>query len=77
MCAGWRRQKYPVLRQHRLKRPPGTAGTRIVSSQLFQQFFVAVHEPMAAFDLGFGRETFAALTRDLENTPDFRCEFFS
>jgi hypothetical protein len=42
--------------QQALKPAPGAARAQIVAAQFFGQFDVAVHEPFAAFDAGFGWE---------------------
>jgi hypothetical protein len=39
-----------------LKPATGTAGAWIVAPQLLEEFFLAVHDAEAAFDVGFGRE---------------------
>jgi hypothetical protein len=39
--------------QHFLKAPSGAARTQIVSSQLFNQVFIAVNDAAASFYLGF------------------------
>ena len=38
----------------------GAAGAGVVSAELFEELFVAVDDPGAAFYLGFGGEAFAA-----------------
>jgi hypothetical protein len=48
--------------QHRLKLPPGAARTWVVSSELFNQFLVAVHNPVSAL-----------YTRFAQGTPDDAC----
>jgi hypothetical protein len=46
--------------QHFLKTPPGAAGAGVVSAEFFEQFFVAVDDPEAALDAGFGGVAFPA-----------------
>ena len=53
-----------------MKQPPGLAGAEVVATELFQQLFVDMDYAGAAFDLGFGRETFAAFAGDLKSSPD-------
>lgn len=69
--AGWCRQKLPLVRQQRLKQPPGAAGARVVASQFFGEVFVAVDDAVAFLDVGFRGEAFLTLARDLETTPGF------
>ena len=52
--------------QQFLKPAGGTARTGIVAAELFPQFFVAMNDAEAAFDLCFRRETFTALAGALE-----------
>jgi hypothetical protein len=52
--------------QHFLKTPSRTTGTRIVASQFFDQFFVTVDNPIAAFNVRFGWIAVPPLTRPLE-----------
>ena len=54
--------------QQRLKTPPGTAGARVVATQLLEEIFGPSHHPVAALDARLGWEAFSALTRDLEST---------
>jgi hypothetical protein len=44
-----------------LKPFASTAWTRIVASELHDQLFVAVYDPVAESDMCFGREAFPAL----------------
>jgi hypothetical protein len=43
--------------QQFLKPTIRTAGTGIVTTEFFEQFFVAVNDADAAFDVGFRRES--------------------
>jgi hypothetical protein len=56
--------------------PSGSARTWIVAPELFDDLFLAVHEPGTAFDLRFRREAFPPLAGDLESTVG-RCVWFS
>lgn len=61
--------------QHFLKAASGAAWAKIVAAQFFEKLFSAVDDAMTAFDVGFGRESFAALTAALERRRihrDFR-----
>jgi hypothetical protein len=49
--------------QHFLKASAGAADARIVSAELFEELFVAVHDAVAALDVGFGGVAPAALPR--------------
>ena len=71
---GKNRQKLPAGRQQRLKRPPGTAGAKVVAAQFFHEFFMAAHDPLAFLDAAFGGETFTAFAGDLERTWRMGCE---
>jgi hypothetical protein len=46
--------------QQCLKPFSGTAWTRIIPTQLFDQLFVAVYDAVATLDVRFGGETLAA-----------------
>ena len=52
-------------KQHFLKSAARTAGTRVVTTKFFDEFFVAMHDPETAFDVRFGRKSFAALATAL------------
>ena len=52
--------------QHFLKATSGSTGAGIIASELFEQFFVAVDDPVAAHDARLGWESFAAFTDLLE-----------
>jgi hypothetical protein len=54
--------------QHFLKRPPGIARARIVSTEFFQQFLVAVNNPESPLHLRFRGESISTLARDLESS---------
>jgi len=43
------------------------AWARVVAAELFDEFFVAVNNPHAAFDVRLGREASPALTGSLES----------
>jgi len=63
--AGIRRNR-PVRKQHFLKASRGAAGTQVIAAEFFKQFFLAMHDSRAAFDLRFRRETFTTLAGALE-----------
>lgn len=63
----WRRQKQPDFMQHFLKRPPGIAWARIVSTEFFQQIFITVYNPESLLHLRLGWEAVPAFTGDLES----------
>ena len=54
--------------QQFLKPAAGVARAWIVTPELFEELFSPVHDAMAAFHAGFGRETLATLTRCLETS---------
>jgi hypothetical protein len=58
--------KSPFNMQQFLKPATGTAWAGIVAAKLLDEFLVAVHNAIPAFDAGFGWESPARLTRDLE-----------
>ena len=58
--------------QHFLKPFSRTAGARIIAPQLFEQFFVTMHDAQAAFDLTFGREALPPLAHDLKTPARFQ-----
>jgi hypothetical protein len=68
-------QKRPWFMQHFLKPFSGTAGAGIIASQLFEQFFVAMHDAQAAFDQGFGGEALAPLAHDLKTSARFQIRY--
>jgi hypothetical protein len=49
-----------------LKAAAGPAGAAVVAAELFDEFLVAVHDPVTGLDVGFGRESAAALATALE-----------
>jgi hypothetical protein len=49
--------------QHFLKPASGAADARIVAAELFEQLFVAVHDPVAALDARLGRIAGAPFAR--------------
>ena len=51
--------------QQFLKPTSGTAWARIVSTQLLEEFFPAMHDVEAGLDVRFRREPFAALAAGL------------
>lgn len=56
------------FRQQFLKPARGAAGAQVVATEFLDQFLIAVDDPIASLDAGFGREALAALTGDLETT---------
>jgi hypothetical protein len=54
----------------------GSARTRIIATELFHEFLIAVHEPETAFDLRLGWEAVSTLAGDLKSTVG-RCVWFS
>jgi hypothetical protein len=58
--------------QHFLKPFTRTAWAGVVTSQLFEQFFIAVNDAVAAFDLRFGGEALPPLAHDLKSTARFQ-----
>jgi hypothetical protein len=62
----------PLFKQQRLKPAAGSTDTGIVAAELFQQFFVAVDDAIAALHVRFGRETAPALTASLESSASRR-----
>jgi hypothetical protein len=65
---GSSRQKQPLRRQQRLKRPRRSAGARVIAAELLRQFLGAVHDAITALDPRLGRDAPASLARDLEST---------
>src|SRR5437868_14315177 len=63
-----RRQKPPLRRQHRLKAASGAAWARIVATQLFDQFLVAVHDALPALYARLRREAVSALAGPFKRT---------
>jgi hypothetical protein len=68
----WCRRNRPLRIQHFLKAFAGAAGALIVAPELFRKRFVAMDNTLTAFDAGFRREPFSALTHDLESLPRLR-----
>jgi hypothetical protein len=60
--------------QQCLKAAAGAARAWIVAAQLFEQFFIAVDEPHATLDMGFGRVTLAAFAHRFKSDEPRRCE---
>jgi hypothetical protein len=58
-----------------LKPATGTAGAGIVSSELFDQFLVAVNDLVASFDLRLRRITSAPFARSLVESAVRRIVF--
>jgi len=54
--------------QQFLKPFSGTAWTRIIPTQLFDQLFVAVDDAVAALDVRFGGETLAPFAHRLKKS---------
>ncbi len=52
--------------QQFLKLPPGKARARVVTPQLFDQFLIAMDDPVTTLDMGFGWETLAALAHGVK-----------
>jgi hypothetical protein len=69
---GSSRQKHPLRRQQRLKRPRGAARTGIVAAELLDELLAVTDDSMAALDAGLGREALAPLARDLESSRRLR-----
>jgi hypothetical protein len=63
--------------QQCLKAPRRTARARIVAPELLEQFLIAMHHANAAFDMGFGWESLAAFTSDLERMRVLQVQRFS
>lgn len=64
--------------QQFLKPTAGSAWARIVATELFEQFLVAMHHSVPALDLGFGREALLTLACSLETRIDWgRIAWFS
>ena len=53
--------------QHRLKAPPGIAGTWIIPAELLLQLLIPMHNPYTSLDIGLRRETFAAFAHDFKS----------
>jgi hypothetical protein len=62
------RQKQPVRRQQRLKRPRGAAWARIVAAELLDKLLRAADNAVAALDSRLRREALAPLARDRESS---------
>jgi hypothetical protein len=60
-----------------LKPPAGAARTEVVAAELLCQLLVAMHELLAALDLGLGGETFAALACDFKSGRTLEVFFFA
>ena len=56
--------------QHFLKALAGAAWAWIVASKLFEELFIAVNDPDAAFHVCLGRESSATLTGTFESRID-------
>lgn len=63
----WCRRKQPVRRQHRLKRPPGTADARVVAPEAFAEFLVAMNDAVASLHARLRRETLPAFAHGRES----------
>ncbi|KCZ97060.1 hypothetical protein HPO_16830 [Hyphomonas polymorpha PS728] len=61
-------RKRPDFRQHLLKSAIRTAGAKVVPSEFFDEFLIAVYDPYAALYAGFGVEALAPFRGDLERT---------
>ncbi len=61
--------------QHFLKPFSRTTWAGIVTSQFFEQFFVAVNDAQATFDLDFGREALPPLAHDLKTPARFQIRY--
>jgi hypothetical protein len=62
----------PVCKQQFLKPTGGPAGAGVVAAEFLEELFVAVDDPIAAFDACFGRITLAPLTGGFECTRAVR-----
>jgi hypothetical protein len=60
--------------QHFLKPARGAAGAEVIAAELFEQLFVAVHDPLAALDARLGRIAFPALAAHFKRSGP-RCVF--
>lgn len=69
---GSRRQKHPLRRQQRLKRPRGAAWARIVAAELLDKLLRAADNAVTALDARLRREAFAPLARDRESSRRLR-----
>ena len=69
---GSRRQKHPLRKQQRLKRPRGAAWARVVSAELLDELLAVTNHSMSALDSRLRREALAPLARDLESTRRLR-----
>jgi hypothetical protein len=61
--------------QHFLKTPPGAAGAGVVSAEFFEQLFIAVDDPVAAFDAGFGWVALAAFAAHFKSRRPRICSY--
>jgi hypothetical protein len=68
------RQKRPEFRQHFLKAFTGTARARVVTTELLDEFLVAMHDAGTSLDMRLGGITLVPLARDLKTrTPQSWC----
>ncbi len=58
----------PLCMQQRLKSPPRSARTRVITTELLQEFFPSTHDAITALHMGLGREALPTLATDLEST---------
>ena len=58
--------------QQFLKAASGAAGTEVVTTELFYELFVSMHDPKTALYLRFGWESPATLTAARERRTDWR-----
>src|SRR5215470_6858485 len=54
--------------QQRLKSAPGATRTRIIATELLEQFFATAHYSFASLDPALGREALPTLASDLESS---------
>jgi hypothetical protein len=59
--------------QHFLKTPPGAAGAEVVAAEFLEQLFVAVDDPLAAFDARLGRVALAAFAAHFKSSGPRSC----
>jgi hypothetical protein len=53
--------------QQRLKSTAGSARTRIIPTEFFQELLLTTHDAITAFDMSFRREALSTFATDLES----------
>jgi hypothetical protein len=53
--------------QQRLKSAARSAWARIIATEFLEQFFGAMHDAIAALDMGLGRKALPTFATDLES----------